>query len=270
MKYCMDFNKNYLSLDVDEINIQYDKILSLDSLVSLTETYKKRLNICFKEENMIIENIKEILDLNNEYLYIRLPFKTPTISDQLKREYPKINLFFETQANTWDIFIGLVKYGVTDIYITEGLGFELDKISKIAKENNIQIRTFPNVAQTGWTDNDDVSKFWIRPEDTPIYEQYIDVYEFWDSSKFNIYYKIYKEDKKWFGNLKEIIIDLKENLDSRFLIPEFAQKRFRCGRRCLKGDNCKICYEIIKLSKSLEEANLIIRNKKDREEERDG
>ena len=47
-------------------------------------------------------------------------------------------------------FLGYISLGVSDIYIGEDLGFELDKVSKIAKEHNIQIRTFPNIVQTQW------------------------------------------------------------------------------------------------------------------------
>lgn len=271
MKYCIDFNKNNIPSDIDEINIQYDKILSLEALTKLNNEQNKRFNICFNEENATLENVKKILDLNNKNFYLKFIKRTPEI-DKIKETYKDIKLFFDIKANTWSTFIGLVNYRVTDIYITELLGFELDKISKIAKNNNIQIRTFPNIAQTSWTDNNDITKFWIRPEDISIYEPYIDVCEFYgDINNFNIYYKIYKKDKKWFGNLKEIIIDLQENLDSRFIIPEFAQKRTRCGCRCLKGDNCKLCYEIIDLSKSLEKANLIVtKKKKEEEEERNG
>lgn len=39
------------------------------------------------------------------------------------------------------------------------MGFELDKISKIAHNNNIKIRVFPNVAQSSWNDTQDIYKF---------------------------------------------------------------------------------------------------------------
>ena len=74
--------------------------------------------------------------------------------------------------------------------------------------------------------------------------------------------KVYKEDKKWFGQLKEIIFGLKTDLDSRYIVPHFAEHRTSCKKECLKGGKCKICERVVDLSHSLKEANLIITPKK--------
>ena len=77
--------------------------------------------------------------------------------------------------------------------------------------------------------------------------------------------KIYKEDKKWFGLLNEIIIGLKTPLDSRFTHFNFAEKRVRCGKDCQKGGKCKMCDLMVDLSYSLKEARLIIKKREDEE-----
>ena len=88
----------------------------------------------------------------------------------------------------------------------------------------------------------------------------------------DLYYNIYNSNL-WFGDLKEIIIGFDISLDSRFVVPRFAEKRIRCGRECLKGGNCQICFRIDELSKSLEKAGLMIKidkdNKTDNKEEID-
>lgn len=50
------------------------------------------------------------------------------------------------------------------------------------------------------------------------------------------------------GDLKEIIIGLKNSLDSTCLVPRFGIKRVYCGRKCMKGDSCKMCNHTIDLA----------------------
>ena len=78
---------------------------------------------------------------------------------------------------------------------------------------------------------------------------------------------IYIIDELGFGKLNEIILNLDENdkidLDSRYIIPRFAEARVKCGKKCLKGNNCQICERIYELSQSLEKAKLIVRKKEE-------
>lgn len=145
------------------------------------------------------------------------------------------------------------------------MGFELEKIAEIAHQNNVKVRVFPNVAQSSRKETKDLWKFWIRPEDFDIYEKYIDVYEFYYEryEQQEIYYNIYAKDKKWLGNLNEIIIGLQEDFDSTRIVPRFAQKRVRCGRECMKGGKCKICDRVIELSKTLEKTPIRVVIKKE-------
>ena len=112
-------------------------------------------------------------------------------------------------------------------------------------------------------DTIDIKKFWIRPEDVEVYGQYIDTIEFFGTpQQVGVLLKVYKEDKKWFGQLKEIIFGLKSDLDSRYIVPRFAEQRVSCKKECLKGGKCRICERVVDLSHSLKDANLIITQKK--------
>ena len=75
-----------------------------------------------------------------------------------------------------------------------------------------------------------------------------------------------QEDKKWFGDLQEIIIGLDSKIDSRYIIPRFAEKRIKCGKDCLKGGKCEMCKRILDLSEQLENAHLIVQIDKEKEE----
>ena len=87
---------------------------------------------------------------------------------------------------------------------------------------------------------------------------------FGNSQQVSTLLKIYKEDKKWFGLLNEIIIGLRSDLDSRFIVPRFAEKRIKCGKECLKGGKCQMCERVVSLSKTLKDANLMIEIDKDK------
>ena len=163
------------------------------------------------------------------------------------------------------MFQGFLSLDVTDIIITGDVAFNIKKASENAKKNNKSLRCFCNIAQYQWKNTPDIKKFFIRPEDIDLYEDYVDTIEFnlkHDSSviKLNTLYEIYTKDKKWSGKLKEIIDNYYTDDDSRFIIPRFGEKRLDCGRRCLqKGyPTCQICDRIIELEKTLKDNDLVV------------
>ena len=84
-----------------------------------------------------------------------------------------------------------------------------------------------------------------------------------DKNNIDVYYKIYAIDKEWYGDLKEFLIGWNSNLDNRFIIPQFAEARLNCKKRCLKGHPCHVCERIIDISKKLKEGKVIVRYNKD-------
>lgn len=277
MKYCLDFYGKQVDLlnKIEEINIDLSRIKDLNDLEEFCELYKnQRINLCINDYEDAINNSYfayaiDFQKIHKSYnTYIRLPGQGDW-SDKMKEDNPNIKFYFNTKITDWDTLLFYLDYGVSDVFITEGMGFELENISSIVHSYNVQIRVFPNVAQAGRRETDDLLKFWIRPEDTDFYEQYIDVYEFYydDYEKQLVYYDIYKNDRKWSGDLKEIIIGMSKNIDSARLVPRFAYKRIKCGRKCMKGSQCKLCYHIYDLVNTLNETPLqILFNNKERKE----
>lgn len=266
MKYCLDYYGQHLELfhQVDEINIDLSHIKDLKELEFFCEKYKQqRINLCINDYEDAVNNnsLYFAFDFQQKfqtsyYIVIRLPQIT-TVCKDIKEKYPNAKLFFKVHIVDWDTLLYYLDFGVTDVYIAEAMGFELDKISTIVHDKGTLIRVFPNVAQSACSETAGILKFWIRPEDTEVYEQYIDTYEFFgDEEKQKIYYEIYKNDKQWWGNLKEIIIGLNTDINNMTILPRFAQKRIRCNRQCMKDNKCHMCYNILNLSKTLEEHNL--------------
>lgn len=175
------------------------------------------------------------------------------------RETPKWSFFYAEYISTWDRFDEQVRMGVSDIYVTEELGFDLAAAARVAKRNGVKIRVLPNYAQSGSPTTDPAKKFFIRPEDESVYEGIVDVYEILQQGNTaEVVYKVYAKDKQWYGDLNEIIPTLKENVDNRRIPSKmFAIPRVDCKKSCLAGGHCNMCREIFNLSKTLEDKNYI-------------
>lgn len=281
MKYCV----NYLTRDkvrhlndFDEITIRYNP--SDKSLIESMQQHKdQRINIYIRDNQDFIDNdrIKFFEVLKDEYPDFNFVLKLKDYKDELTQEVYKLivnsekdlKYFFATNVSDFDTFWGIIGLKPTDIYIVQEMGFYAKQCAEAAHEFGIKLRAFPNVAQSAWDETPGISKFFIRPEDVKIYEDYIDVFEFYGNSshKADVYYEIYtKKDPYWFGNLNEIIISLNEDLDSRCLLPQFAERRVSCGKRCLKGKKCQVCAVTQHLAKVLNKNNVTIKqlNKKNR------
>ena len=267
MKYCLNYNKDTEHSkhihDADEWTIIYNS--KDDTLLEFLEKYKnKRINIYVKEEKV---DFKFLTELCEKYNNVYIKFNGNYYIDKIKENKPNFKFFFDTQVSDWDIFIGLLKIQVTDIYIVENLAFEIDKIHAVATQYNTQVRVYPNIAQSKWNDSSAIKKFFIRPEDINAYEEYIDVIEFYDvDKKIDIYYDVYKQKKKWFGRLDEIILDFNSDIDNKYIIPRFAEMRIKCGKNCLKGGSCRRCEIIEELSNNLEKTKLVVSIDKDKKE----
>ena len=277
MKYCINYsNKSHIIDKVDEILIRYDKNKILELFTQFIPAHLNQRVIVqlIEEDNIdtIVNNLKKIISIYNENKDIKFDIQLPFYNQKFIEELKDTNLkyFFKAAANSWDKFTGLISQNVSDIYITDELAFELDKVAEIAHKNNIKVRIYPNVAQSRWDKLSDILKFFIRPEDIEMYEPYVDVCEFYGdkAQQIDTYYKIYQEDKKWFGDLQEIIIGLDSKIDSRYIIPRFAEKRIKCGKDCLKGGKCEMCKRILDLSEQLENAHLIVQIDKEKEEDK--
>ena len=275
MKYCINYsNKSHIIDKVDEILIRYDKNKILELFTQFIPAHlNQRVIVQLMEENnidTIVNNLKKIISIYNENKDIKFDIQLPFYNQKFIEELKDTNLkyFFKAAANSWDKFTGLISQNVSDIYITDELAFELDKVAEIAHKNNIKVRIYPNIAQSRWDKLSDILKFFIRPEDIEMYKPYVDVCEFYGdkAQQIDTYYKIYQEDKKWFGDLQEIIIGLDSKIDSRYIIPRFAEKRIKCGKDCLKGGKCEMCKRILDLSEQLENAHLIVQIDKEKEE----
>ena len=267
MKYCVPYKRNFKYIDeIDELDIRYKKedTKLLEFLKKFGENKRVNIQINYDE---LENNLEFFKALRKSYpkidfaLVISSPYWKNYSHVHQKLGEHNIKFFFIHEINNWDELHGYLnlKPCPCDVIITEDLCFQLKDVAELVHSKGVRVRTYANVGQSTWNDTPALKKFFIRPEDIYIYEDYIDVINFWGKEEsVGTYYKIYAIDKKWFGKLNEIILSLDTDIDSRFLLPSFAKRRLNCGKRCLKGKSCQICEATEQLSATLEKHNLMI------------
>lgn len=261
MKYCMRYSRTFRYLDeIDELNIDFKR--SDAGLPNFLDKYKdKTINISLTGEYED-KDVELLINLYRKYgnLKVKLPMKDIDSIEKLRR--CGVPFFFTDTFDDWDKLNEAFALEPTDVYIVNYLGFCLKNVAEMAHSRGIDVRVVPNLAQSRWRNQLGLRKFFIRPEDTSIYEQYVDVFEiFAESGRESVYYDIYANMGYWFGDLNEIIYNLVDSIDSRCLLPNWGKYRLNCGKECIKDGNCEICDKLLTLSEALKEKNLIITQK---------
>lgn len=250
MKYAIRFYNGCRVLNrASEIILRYDEIHH--KLVSYVDEYTQGqrivLDITGYDSETILEdnlNIWKQTKEKHRKLAVKLNESQIYLMEDLHKA--EIDYFLDTKVDTLDKLYALSILGVSDVYICNELGFNLKDISKYCRNRNINIRVYPNIAQSSCEqfEIDNFKKFFIRPEDVYLYENYIDIFEFYTDrlDKQSVLYDIYK-DEKWLGDLSQLILGLQENIVNTAILPDFAEARIGCRKRCVL-EQCGICDRI--------------------------
>ena len=263
MKYAIKFYRGCRVLDkADEIIIKYD--YTEPDLVRYAETIPERQRLIVNITDLPADQEEGSLAILDAARRAHKNFAVLCSYEQhilVDLDLSNIPYFFIERATTFDDFAGMIKYRIKDIYIANELGFFLDKISKICKEQHIQVRVNPNAVQTSsYFSTEGVKQFFIRPDDTEFYEQYVDVFEFaGELTQQPVYYEIYR-DGRWLGDLDEIIIGLSSSINNMAILPVF-HNRASCEKRCTFG-KCDLCSRVVETSREIENKGLAIKREK--------
>jgi hypothetical protein len=102
-----------------------------------------------------------------------------------------------------------------------------------------------------------------RPEDD-FWRYYFDIAEFdvefngknnWNI--LNVLYETYFINKRWFGNLQEIIRDLPYPVYNKSLIPDYNEYRVNCKLRCKNRHSiCNKCEQFLDIANMLVKKNI--------------
>ncbi len=264
MKYSIRYCKGSRILDAaDELIIKYnmkeashllDFIKTREEkqriVVDITQTKTADIKILAAAAH-IHKNFAVLLSLEQRDLIVNLDEEC-------------ISFFFAEGASDWDTLTGMLNLGVSDIYVINELGFYLDAVKLKCKKVNV--RVYPNIAQSStelYIDN--FKKFYIRPEDVVVYEDCVDIMEFFGPlNKQAILYNIYTKEA-WNGDLNDLIIGLHFHIDSRTIVPYFGKVRTSCEKRCVLG-RCDLCENVKSLSETLERKELGLQKERQKNE----
>jgi hypothetical protein len=244
----------------DEIIIQYK-----EKTVNLIDFVQK-----YNESQRIVIDITQLKDIEENLDIFKAAWKVhPQFAVLLSREQNYVDIaemgipfFFIEGASCMDDLLGIVHLGVSDVYIVNELGFDLERVSSYCHSLNIKVRVYPNVAQSSTKFNiNNLTKFFIRPDAMKLYSKFIDVIEFFGPlDKQPVLFDIYT-DERWLGNLSEIIIGLKEPIDNQTLVPYFDAVRTNCRKICAI-EKCNTCNAARDFGKALETKDVGIRRRK--------
>ena len=184
MKSCIQWRKSskFLS-EIDQFNIDFkDKKRQLIQFLDIF-AISQRVNIRVSN-TLTLNQIQLLIALKEQKNYNIAICFSKKYSDENESAFNifithEIPCYFYDFIDNWDEFTGYCNLGVSDIYITGQLGFDLERAAAIAHQKNIQLRCYANICQSRWSKNNSGLKaFFIRPQDRQIYEGYIDVLQF--------------------------------------------------------------------------------------------
>lgn len=261
MKYCIRYMSKFKYLDeIDEINIDFER--THGELPNFLENHKNQtINVGLVKE-YTEKDVDLLIALYKKYgnIKIKLPMKDRESTEKIRKA--DVPFFFNDTIDDWDKLNEAISLEPTDVYIVNYLGFCLKDVAEMLHSRGMRVRVVPNLAQSRWRDQPGRRKFFIRPEDTAIYEPYVDVFElFAEAGRENVYYDIYAKTGYWYGNLNEIIYNLVEPIDSRRLIKQWGMSRLNCGKKCVKDKHCEICDRVILLAETLDKAEYELKQK---------
>lgn len=144
--------------------------------------------------------------------------------------------------------------GCSEILIDGPLFFDLPQVKKSTK---MIIHARPNLALYNHLPHQNpIHGTWMRPEDVPLYEPYIDVLEPQGvtPSAQGTAYKIYAIDAHWNGDIASIILDF--NKDNKIvpnynIISDLAERRVDCKQSCERLGSCTLCDRGFTLARTL-------------------
>ena len=163
---------------------------------------------------------------------------------------------FTDLVGNWEVLAFILTLNPSEVYITNMLGFHLPQVKKICDKAGAGVRIITNLAQSAWDESSSLTKFFVRPEDLEVYAPFVSGFEFSGPNNYQeVCYRAYTRGY-WYGNLREIIIGLDEDLDSRRLPAQYGEYRLNCKKRCMTGGKCTLCKTMKGFSEELEKINM--------------
>lgn len=169
-------------------------------------------------------------------------------NEMIEAKARQYSFYYLTAVRTFQELNDVASFGVCRVRLGAPLFFQMNKVRRVYQG---PIYAVANMASNDsvFEHKEGVCGLWIRPEDVPTYEPYIDVIEFiGNKSQEQALYRIYAEQHKWSGQLNMLVQDLNYPCTNRMIPPTLAETRLNCGHRCQEGGSCRICYRMMDLA----------------------
>ena len=246
MHYCLStqVSQEYLK-KADEIRVKYNQLKMILDLYEINPNATFILTISSKEDKNTIPWIE--IENYNTMTQNKLIIETDSFDIMDACKALNIKFFYAIPVNTLYDLKALADYGCCDVRIDAPLTHMLDKLKKY----DITIRMCPNIAYYAYIPRENgITGSWVRPEDTELYEEYVDVFEFedCDAKKEQALYRVYAEQKSWPGNLNNLISNFNYESSNKLIPSDLSVVRMNCGQKCLSGINCSVCYRLLNLA----------------------
>lgn len=256
MKYSINATNQHQIKDADEYKCPFNR---LADIIHLIDTTKARLNIQYVPDTEDDFNIlqQQIKVLRQRGIDFTVACKTLKDLDKVLNSAAPAYLDFPIAE--WELLRNMINRGVSDIWIDGALCFTADGLKSLIADKDIRVRMTPHMSSSasfspGGRTN--AYSAFVRPEDTDLYENFIDIFDFKTDNKDTekTLYNIYK--RKYYNyNLQDLVKQLNYNYNiNNALIPKrFAENRLNCQQKCQTPfSKCTICDRLFNLTHQLE------------------
>lgn len=141
MKYCMKYDKRSKYI-ADEIKIEVNEKTNVLLIPAFLEEHPE-----IKRTIVVVNNVKDFIesdyaaaiaekikDYNVAFCAARRTYSPRDFASYCRKYH--LSFFFEEPVVDWDTLYVMFALGVSDIYISESMGFELDAIKELADKNH--------------------------------------------------------------------------------------------------------------------------------------
>lgn len=248
MKYSINIRQPRAILRLaDEIALSYNDINGIYNLLDEEELIKKRYVIEIEPEDEI--DWDKLADLAAMVGSMHLKLHDLRLIKKCRES--ALDWFWAYPIQSYYELMGILDLHPSFFLLDAPLYFDLAQVRK--KIGDIPIRLIANEAHNiSIPRRNGISGTYVRPEDIPVYEKYIDTLEFktlgpWEERlrKEKMLFEIYSSGS-WAGNLNLLLTNFNVNVDNRAFPEEFAEARVQCRQSCMRESRCNLCENIIK------------------------
>ena len=219
-----DFNKliDFIQEYPDKsINVQYRNAVDPSTAIALTKIAE---NVYFRLKGVDIQQIGRLKEGGCRFFFG---------SDYSASSFSDLQSFADMM-------------GVTDIFISDDLCYDLPHVKRYCESKGISVRLILNYVPIS------------------IVDKYIDVAEFscgkgdsYDFKKLDVLYKVWFERHDWAGNIQEINENIPFAYYPRTIMPGLTESKIKCGLACVReGSKCSKCHQALELSHILLEKQM--------------